>query len=217
MRVIWITLPAGLALAGAGTLLYLRSQMSFGHQPDFENLPKHPVTESMRDQAEREARKAAPSFTLPDLKGRSWSREEAQDGLPTLLYFAQMGCPCSVDAEPLFHKLAEHHRGRINFVAIIDSPPDKAITWGKQNSTPYLLLCDPSAKTMAAFNSPNSVYSVLVDRDGKIVKQWPGYSQGILKDMNAVMAKTSVDPVRPFDAAYAPKQDSSGCAFKVVE
>jgi len=175
------------------------------------------VTESMLERAEREARKPAPDFSLPDLHGKTWNLREAQNGLPTFLYFVQNGCPCSVDAEPLFHKLAKHHEGRINFVAVIDSEPNMAKTWAEQNSTPYLMICDPTARTMKAYSSPSSVYSVLIDRDGKIVKQWPGYSQGILKNMNAVMAKTSMDPERPFDAAYAPKQDSSGCAFKVVE
>jgi peroxiredoxin len=213
MRPIWITLPAGLAFAGWGALLYMRSQMAFGDQPVVGNLPKHPVTESMREKAEREARKPAPDFRLPDLQGKKWTLAEVQQGTPTFLYFVQNGCPCSVDAEPLFHKLAEHHAGRVTFVAIIDSSPKLAQAWAKQNNTPYLMLCDPSVETMKAYSAPNSVYSVLLDGDGKIVKQWPGYSQRLLADMNETMAKVSRDPVRKFDALYAPKEDSSGCAF----
>jgi len=217
MRIYFITIPLSLALAGGGALFYLRSKMAFGDQPIVGNLPKHPVSEAMRAQALVEAKKVAPEFLLSDLGGKKYTRRDAQAGKPTLFYFVQNGCPCSIDVEPLFHTLWKHHEGRVNFVAIIDSESGKAKVWAEQNATPYLMLCSPDGAAMRAFHAPQSVYSTLVEADGTIVAQYPGYSQRILSAMNAAMAKASGVSEKPFDTAYAPKEDSSGCAFKSAD
>lgn len=217
MRIYFITIPLSLALAGGGALFYLRSKMAFGDQPIVGNLPKHPVSEAMRAKAQSESKKVAPEFLLTDLTGKKHTRRDAQAGKPTLFYFVQNGCPCSIDVEPLFHSLWKHQEGRVNFVAIIDSEPSKAKVWAEQNATPYLMLCSPDCAAMRAYHAPQSVYSTLVDADGTVIAQYPGYSQRILDEMNAAMAKVSGTAPKPFDTAYAPKADSSGCAFKDVE
>lgn len=215
MRLALIMVPAALALAGAGTLLYLRSQMSFGIQPPTEGVPKHPVTDPMREDAEAMARKPAPDFEIPDLDGKLWTRESAQAGKPTLIYFILDGCPCSTDAEPLIQSLRKTHEGRINFVGVIDSAPEKAKKWVKDHNTQNLVLISRDAAVMKAYESPRSVYSALVDTKGRIIKQWPGYSKRILTEMNEEMAKASGVPAPKFDTAYAPVEDSSGCSFEM--
>jgi len=215
MRLALIMVPAALALAGAGTLLYLRAQMSFGIQPPTEGVPKHPVTDPMREDAEAMARKPAPDFEIPDLDGKLWTRESAQAGKPTLIYFILDGCPCSTDAEPLIQSLRKTHEGRINFVGVIDSAPEKAKKWVKDHNTQNLVLISRDAAVMKAYESPRSVYSALVDTKGRIIKQWPGYSKRILTEMNEEMARASGVPTPKFDTAYAPVEDSSGCSFEM--
>lgn len=215
MKLYFITIPLSLALAGAGLLFYMRSQMAFGDQPILGNAPKHPVSEVMRQLAEQEKNKQAPEFLLSDLDGKKWGRQEIQEGKPTFFYFVQNGCPCSVDVEPLFRALHKHLGGNVKFVPIIDSEPEKAKVWAEQNAVEYTMLCSPDTAAMRAYKAPQSVYSTLVDANGAIVKQWPGYSQRLLADMNAVMSKVAGIEVKPFDSAYAPKEDSSGCAFAV--
>lgn len=213
MKLYFITIPLSLALAGGGVLLYLRSQMAFGDQPLLGNAPKHPVSEVMRQLAEQEKNKIAPEFLLSDLDGKKWTRKEVQNGRPTFFYFVQNGCPCSVDVEPLFHALHKHLDGKVNFVPIIDSEPEKAKVWADQNAVKYRMLCSPDSSAMRAYKAPQSVYSTLVDGGGRIIEQWPGYSQKLLADMNEQMSMLAGIPPKPFDAAYAPKEDSSGCAF----
>jgi peroxiredoxin len=214
MRLYLITIPASLALAGGGALLYLRSHMAFGDAPiAVDSEPRHPVTAEMISKAEKEARKPAPEFSLKDLDGKTWTRREIQDGKPTLIYFVLDGCPCSLGAEPLFQSLHKHLGGAVNFVPIIDTDGAKAKTWAKNNSVPYTMLSSPDASAMRAFNAKQSVYSTLVDPKGRIVKQWPGYSVSLLADMNTTMSQVAGIPEKPFDAAYAPVKDSSGCSF----
>jgi peroxiredoxin len=217
MKLYFITIPLSLALAGGGLLFYLRSQMAFGDQPLVGNAPKHPVSEVMRQLAEQEKNKVAPEFLLSDLEGKKWTRKDIQGGMPTFFYFVQAGCPCSIDVEPLFHALHKHLGGKVKFVPIIDSEPEKAKVWAQQNAVTYPMLCSPDASAMRAYKASQSVYSTLVDGNGKIIKQWPGYSQRLLKDMNATMSKLAGLEAKPFDSAYAPKEDSSGCAFALPE
>lgn len=169
----------------------------------------------MREDAEAMARKPAPDFKLPDLEGKLWTRDEAQEGKPTLIYFILDGCPCSTDAEPLIQSLRKTHDGRINFVGIIDTPAEKSRKWVKDHSTKNLVLISDDATVMQAYEAPRSVYSTLVDAKGRIIKQWPGYSKRILTEMNAEMAKASGVPAPKFDTAYAPLEDSSGCSFEL--
>jgi hypothetical protein len=76
-----------------------------------------------------------------------------------------------------------------------------------------VILCDPDKATAKAYDSPNSVYTTLVAPDGKIEKQWPGWSKRILEEENGLLAKLSGQPERKFDTLYAPLEDSSGCSF----
>lgn len=215
MRLALILVPAALAFAGAGTLLILRSQQSFGIQPPTEGVPRHPVTNPMRDDAEAMARKPAPDFKLPDLGGKLWTRDEAQGGKPTLIYFILDGCPCSTDVEPLFQSLRKVHGERINFVGVIDTPAEQAKKWVEGHSTKNLVLISDDCAVMKAYGAPRSAYSTLVDAKGRIIKQWPGYSKKILEDINAEMAKAGGVPTPNFDTAYAPLEDSSGCSFEL--
>lgn len=214
MRVALVLVPAALAFAGAGTLLILRSQQSFGIQPSVEGVPRHPVTDPMREDAAAMARKPAADFKIPDLDGKEWTLAEVQQGKPTLVYFILDGCPCSTDAEPLIQSLRKTHEGRVNFVGIIDSPAEKARKWVDGHSTKNLVLISRDAKVMRDYEAPRSVYSTLLDSKGRIIKQWPGYSKRILTEMNEEMAKATGVPTPEFDTAYAPLEDSSGCSFQ---
>ncbi len=216
MKLFWITIPASLALAGGGMLLIMRSRMAFSNAPAAPNVdaaPRHPVTADMIAKSEALSRKPAPEFTLKDLYGKEWTRTEAQRAKPTLIYFIMDGCPCSTDAEPMFQALWKHHAGDITFVGVINKAGADAKKWHDNHDMPYLMLLSPDHKAMDAFGARESTYSTLVDPDGRIIKQWPGWSKRILTEMNAEMAKATGKSVRPFDTAYAPVADSSGCVF----
>ncbi len=214
MRLFWIGLPAGLALASAGALLYLEGQKPHVINPDvLTGLPKHPVTPEMREETGAKAAKVAPAFNLRDTEGQPVVLASAGADRPQFVYFVLDGCPCSFEAEPLFHDLAERYEGKVDFVAVTDAEPEKARKWHVQMLVPYSVISDSSKEIIKAYGAKNSVYSALLTRDGKIQKMWPGYSVDILKDMNALMAKAVGVPEKEFDTKYAPKEPLSGCAF----
>jgi peroxiredoxin len=214
MRLFWLGLPAGLALASGGLLLYTQAQRPHVRMQEvLTGLPKHPVTVAMTAETGAKTRKPAPAFSLKDVAGEEVAVASPGMERPQFVYFVLDGCPCSFEAEPLFHDLYERHQDRIDFVSITDAEPVKAKRWWQQMMVPYPVVADPKKEVIHAFGAKNSVYSALVARDGTIVKMWPGYSVGILKEINQKMADAGGVPAKPFDTKYAPKEESSGCAF----
>jgi peroxiredoxin len=157
--------------------------------------------------------KFAPAFQLKDVDGKDVILASPGGERPQFVYFVLDGCPCSFEAEPLFHDLAERFEGQVDFVSVTDAGVEKAKKWNVQMLVPYPVVSDPKKEVIKAYGAKNSVYSALLSKDGKIVKMWPGYSVRILQEMNAMMAKLSGVPEKPFDTKYAPVADSSGCAF----
>lgn len=207
MRLYHITIPLSILLAGAGFFLAL------ANRPAPPPGPVHPVTTEMRTNAERMKLKTAADFNLKDANGKSYTLAQATEGKPTLLVFIKYGCPCSIEAEPILQELAKHHGDKAKIVGIIDKGPKETKEWIKNNESKQLILCDPDLTTMKSYDSPNSVYSTLIAPDGKIEKQWPGWSKRILEEENTLLHKLSGQPLRKFDTSYAPVEDSSGCSF----
>ncbi len=220
MRPSLIAAPVGLAIALGGTWLAFSSrppvigvstsQMESGI--DFSKKD-HPVTKEMLRETGLQGGKSMPAFDTADHAGKL-VRIAPQDGRrPQFVMFVLDGCPCSVDAEPLFRKLAKRHGERIEFVSVTDAGTEKAREWSVRMLTRYPVVPDPEKKIIRAFDAKNSVYSALLMPGGRILKMWPGYSTDILKDMNSLMAKASGTKETPFDPEYAPKKKTSGCAF----
>lgn len=178
-----------------------------------EGPPRHPVTEKMMAETAEKAKKVAPGFTLKDTEGKEVTIGSPSAPRPQFVYFVLDGCPCSFDAEPLFQKLSRRYQGKVDFVAVTNAGQTKAHQWHTQMLVPYSVVPDPKLEVIKAYEAVSSVYSALVTKDGKIEKMWPGYSQDILKEMNAEFAKISGVKEEPFDPEFAPKERATGCAF----
>jgi hypothetical protein len=216
MRLSWIGLPAGLALASAGLLLYTQAQKPhYDGGEIIQPQPKHPVTSDMTRATAAKARKKAPPFIATDVAQKKVYIAQEGSEKPQFLYFVLDGCPCSFDAEPLFQDLYEHLGRRVEFISVTDAEFNKAKRWWHQMTVPYSVVSGSDLTLMKAYEAKNSVYSALISKDGKIVKMWPGYSIDILTEMNQLMSVEAGIPIKPFDTKYAPKERSSGCPFKI--
>ncbi|MGV3617146.1 MAG: peroxiredoxin family protein [Fimbriimonas sp.] len=214
MRLFWITVPAGLAFASAGGLMYLAAMGPHTDGQGFE-IPqeRHPVTPEMERETAALAKRVATAFETKDFEGKPVTIAPANGERPQFVYFVLDGCPCSYDAEPLFQRLSKRYKGKIDFVTITNADEKKAREWSVQMLVPYPVISDPGKEIIGAYEAKSSVYSALITKDGRIAKMWPGYSQKILADQNALMAKLTGVKETPFDAQYAPEEKSTGCAF----
>ncbi len=209
-----IFLPAGLALAFAGGLLMYKAgaQTEPNLGIDFKK-EEHLVTAKMIADTEAMATKQAPAFHLTDSDGKAVDIANPKGDKPQFIYFILDGCPCSVDAEPLFHLLYANFKDKVNFVGVIDKGKDRAQTWSYEKAVKYPIVPDPNLEVIHGFDAVASAYSCLVTRQGKILKMWPGFSADMLKEMNALMSKAVGEKTRPFDPQYAPIKKRTGCAF----
>ena len=206
----YVMLPLSIGLAAAGCFMLLRK--AGAHEFEVPAGPRHPVTAEMAKETGNWAKKKAPPIETTTLAGSKWSFAFAK-GKPVFVYFIKKGCPCSTDAEPLFQKLYEQHKGKVEFVGVITSGAKDAKEWQEIHKTPYNILLDEKATIARSYQAKNSVYSALINPDGTIERMWPGYSRDILKAINAVLAAASNQPEKVFDAGYAPIEKSSGCSL----
>jgi len=212
LRTIVFSLSMIVALAGGLTLLLATQETP--HSVDknvFSDEPRHLITPEMVKRTAAETLKPAPVFHAVDYHGRPVDLGNSRK--PQFVYFVLDGCPCSIDAEPLYQKLYDHFHHEVEFVGVTNGDPGQAKKWATEMLMPYPLIPDPKLEIIHGFGATNSASSALVGTDGKIVKMWPGYSKSLLADMNSTLAKTLNEPERPFDAAYAPVKQATGCAF----
>lgn len=178
--------------------------------------PRHAVSEEMEANVKKLDKQIGKFFKLPDTTGKP-ILIGGQGPKPQFLYFIKKGCPCSFDAEPLFHKLYKQFNGEIEFISITDANVEDAKKWASDLSVPYPVVSDSKIETMKAYQAPASTFSTLLDRNGVILKRWAGYSQEYLSEMNSEMAKVLGEPAKPFDAQYAPVKRTTGCSFDGYE
>lgn len=69
-----------------------------------------------------------------------------QNGLPTIVDFSATWCPPCRQLKPIFAKLEEEFKGRINFITIdVDENPEISQAYGVQ-SIPMLIFMDPNGQ-----------------------------------------------------------------------
>lgn len=209
MKYLKFTIPLGVVFAMFGVFLMLGS-----HAPaDPAFAPRHAVTKKMETITGAWARKVAPAFYVPEGSAKSSLAQLLEKG-PVFLYFIKDGCPCSVDAQPLFNHLRDKFKGKVSFVGVMDVDQTKAAKWAKINSMTDPMLADTKLETIHAYKATNSAFSALVLQDGTILKMWPGYSRDYLLDMNAQISRALGEQATAFDTLYAPLAKTAGCAFE---
>jgi peroxiredoxin len=208
-----VALLTGTLFALIGATLYVAANRPVRDELGLDfSQPKHPVTDEMR--RETEARKGAlvPIFDGEDLTGEPV--KIGGDRGPQFVLFIKNDCPCSVDAQPLMNRMAEKFKGKVEFVGITDGNPAQAKKWSSFNDARFPIVSEPSTALMAKMDAERSVYSALVV-DGKVAKMYPGYSAGMLKDLNSRLSKITGMKETAFDPQYAPKEMLSGCKYEI--
>lgn len=212
MRPLTFTLPLSLGLAAVGVFLLVSAQPKQDVVP-VASGPKHPVSEKMQADVDAMSRKLAPEVLLTSADGTPWNLGKRLKNGPVFLYFILDGCPCSIEAEPLYHRLAKNFEGKAEFVGVITSPQKVAAKWVDGFKTPYPVACDDKGDIAKAFGAERSAYSAIIRKDGTIDRMWAGYSKSMLEEANTRLAALTEEPVKPLDTAYAPKELSSGCSL----
>lgn len=172
----------------------------------------HIVTKKMADSSRSMLERTAASFETVDADGRFYKLSELCGRGPVVLTFVKNGCPCSEAAQPFFNQVQAAYPGA-GFFGVIEAASDTATRWATRFHVTYPLLLDPDSRIIRDYGVENSAYVVLVDRQGRIRKHWPGYSVGMLRELGATLAELTGCPEHPLDVSDAPDEEYSGCPF----
>ncbi len=222
MKLRAITIPLGCLFACLGGLVWIqaraRSETPYSDSVNIiTSQPRHLITSQMLAETDAVHNTLERSFKVPDVTGKQVELASPQAVRPQFVYFVVDGCPCSFDAEPLFHDLYKRFKGKVDFVSVTNGDLPKAKLWNAELSVPYPVIPDPKLEIIHAYGAKAAIYCVLVARNGHIAKMWPGYSKDLLLEMNHEMSKIAGVVEQPFDTKYAPITKATGCAFANVE
>jgi hypothetical protein len=144
-----------------------------------------------------------------------------------LLVFIKIGCPCSVELEPFFHRLERAYADVVHFAGVMDADVPTARRYAEANSTPYPILADPDRQIIHRFRAENGAYVALLAPPGKpfaragtcvqdelaIDSLWPGCSAEMFTQMGRRIAAAAGVAERPLDVSGLPSAAVTGCPF----
>ena len=168
----------------------------------FREAKDHPVTTEMTRLADRETGAIAPSLDGVDFSAK-----------PTVLFFIEASCPCSVEATPYMNQIQKAYGDGIQVVGVINGDAGVAKAWQNQVGSRFKIVPDPQLKTISRYHAERSVYTTLIAPGGRIVKTYPGYGQEMIRELNAKVAKIAQKNAPSIDVSKAPKRLTSGCVF----
>lgn len=213
VRLAGFFVPFGISLAVVGGIIvYAAGQPGKPETPYIVAEVRHPVSDEMLLAAKAMSQKASPFFKVKDIHGIN-VQIGGQGKKPQFVYFILDGCPCSIDVQPLFNRMYQRYKDKVDFIGVINVDKAKAIDYAGANTVLHPVVSDQALDIIKAFHAKQSTYHLVIRPNGTIEKLWPGYSQATLYELNTVLAKLTRTKEEPFDAAYATKKPASGCFF----
>ena len=214
MRISLIAMPLACFLAATGVFLGWQAahaaRQNLGFNP-YE--PQHWVTSQMEVETAAVTNRRAPEMKCETEAGKPFQLAPAEGDKPQFVLFIKDNCPCSIDAQPLFNRLAEKFGSQISFVGVIDGDQKQTKEYASQFSVAFPVIADAKLNIIHAYKADAGIFSCLVAKNGHIIKMWPGYSASLLEDMNHVMSAEAGVRETSFDPQYAPIKKATGCAY----
>ena len=150
---------------------------------------------------------------MTDLTGKVLSLASLTAEKPLVLFFIDCECSCSRDAAPFLNQIQAAYGKNCTVVGVTNSGADVARAWFEQVGPQFPIIADPDLAIIGAYRAKRSVYTIVVEPGGKIVKTYPGYSAETLTELSATIARLGGVSVRPLTFEGAPKKLVSGCPF----
>jgi hypothetical protein len=160
------------------------------------------------------AGRKVPSFSAVASDGMAFTWTGMSGARPLVLVFIRRDCPCNVDFEPFFHRLAGRYQDVAQFAGVIDAGADAAFAYATANKTPYRVLADPDRAIIDRFEAKNGGYIALLRPDGAIDTLWPGCSAEMMRELGRRIAELGAVTERTIDVAGMPGALTTGCPFE---
>jgi peroxiredoxin len=146
-----------------------------------------------------------------DGRRRRWA--DLSSGQPVVVVFIKDGCPCSVEFEPFFQRVAALYGGQVRFVGVIDASLQAARQCAADQHVPYPILADPDRRIIRRLDARHGGYVALLTAEGVIDGFWPGCSVATMTELGRGIARLAGVPERPLDVTGMPGPLTTGCPF----
>ncbi len=123
---------------------------------------KHYVTPAQLVESGALAERKVGAFSAVASDGTIFTWSETSANRPLVLVFIRRDCPCSIEFEPFFHRLAGRYRDVAEFAGVIDDGAAAALAYATANKTPYRVLADPDREIIDRFEAKNGGYVALL-------------------------------------------------------
>lgn len=204
-------LAVAVALLLAAVWMQTRRPLPVSNAVNLAQEPRHPVTPAMEEGSKEIADRTAQDATLQNGKGEPTALSSFWESRPAVVVFTKDGCPCSLESQSFFNLLAVHYKGRADFVAVMDAKPAVASKYEEDLKLPYPVLSTKDDSVFRSFAAERSVYVTLIEKGGRIAKQWPGYSSSMLRELDQRLAVLCGGSSSGLTFDDAPEKATSGC------
>lgn len=129
---------------------------------------------------------------------------------PVFVYFVKENCGSNPESVPLFKQIDAAYKGKVNFVAVINTDESGFKKWNKEYDTKLDALYEPSKGLMHDYDVPHSQTVVVLDKDLKETERFGGYGKAELEKLNKALAKAAKADVAKLDLSGAPDHGAFG-------
>lgn len=203
-----------LLLAAAGWMLFAGAWLASGRHPHF--APPAPPSGSERHYVSPQqllASGEASGRPCPDLT--TFAATPAERDRPLVVVFIKRDCPCSVEFQPSFDRLARALPFS-TFLGIIDAPQEVADAYRDARATPFPIIGDPDQKLIGDFAAQNGAYVALVRAGGVIEALWPGWNRSNADELCRRAARLAGAAAPAIDVTDLPSAMTTGCPYEEI-
>jgi peroxiredoxin len=175
---------------------------------------KHYVTPAQLVESGALTDRRIPSFSAVVRDGTIFTWSGMGEARPIVLFFIRRDCPCSLEFERFFRRLAGRYRDVAGFAGVIDGGTVVARAYATANEIPYRVLADPDRAIIDRFEAKNGGYVALVRADGAMDAVWPGCAAEMMRELGRRIAELGAVRERPIDVAGMPGALTTGCPFE---
>jgi len=154
--------------------------------------------------------KQAPAFTAKDLNGKPVTLKSLA-GKPVAIFFLDKECPCCARAKVYVDRLHAAYGAAAHVVGFVNGSAQQTMAWTKKNKPLFRVLPDPGNRVALTYKAEFGMACRMLDKNGKILLSYPGYSTVILQNFEEWLAAELGVQEKGIKTFPAPDEITSGC------